>query len=213
MKKVMVFLAVFGLAAAVLAQNPPKQSNAPTSNSFRMKVLEPLEGATIQGTEFNIVLGQVPSTPPGTSVVPKEREDSLNPTYQVWIDGKDFGPIPIGQNVLHVTSVATGPHKIVIAAKNTAGELIDRKEIGITTTATVVAETQSTMTTERAPAPAPAYVAPPAREPAAPAPAPAQTQYTTESSTLPKTATSYPLAGLAGAALVAAGALLRRRIA
>jgi hypothetical protein len=141
-------------------------------------------------------------------VVPKEREDSLNPTYQVWIDGKDFGPIPIGQNVLHVTSVATGPHKIVVAAKNTAGELIDRKEIGITTTATVVAETQSTMITERAPAPAPAYVAPSAREPAAPA----QTQYTTESSTLPKT-TSYPLAGLAGAALVAAGALLRRRIA
>jgi len=208
MKKLMIFLAVFGLAAAVLAQNPPKQSNAPTSNSFRMKVLEPLEGATIQGTEFNIVLGQVPSTPPGTSVVSKEREDSLTPTYQVWIDGKDFGPIPIGQNVLHVTSVATGPHKIVVAAKNTAGELIDRKEIGITT-ATVVAETQSTMTTERAPAPAPAYVAPPAREPAAPAPA--QTQYTTDSSTLPKTATSYPLASLAGAALVAAGALLRRR--
>jgi LPXTG-motif cell wall-anchored protein len=191
---------------------PPELSNernAPTSNSFRMKVLEPLEGATIQGTEFNIVLGQVPATPPGTSVVPKEREDSLNPTHQVWIDGKDFGPIPIGQNVLHVTSVATGPHKIVSAAKNTAGELIDRKEIGITTTATVVAETQSTMTTERAPAPAPAYVAPPAREPAGPA----QTQYTTDSSTLPKTATSYPLAALAGAALVAAGALLRRRTA
>jgi len=210
MKKAMLFLAVFGVAAAILAQMPDsRQSNSPTSRSFRMKVLEPLEGATIQGTEFNIVLGQVPATPPGTSVVPKEREDSLSPTYQVWIDGKDFGRIPIGQNVLHVTSVSTGPHKIVIAAKNTAGELIDRKEIGITTTATVVAETQ-TMTTERAPAPAPAYVPPPAPEPAAPAPA--QPQYTTESPTLPKTATSYPLAALAGAALVAAGALLRRRI-
>ena len=205
MRRAMIFLAVFGLAAAALAQAPDSiQSNAPTSRSFRMKVLEPAEGATIQGTEFNIVLGNPPATPPGTAVVPKERQDSLTPTYQVWIDGKDFGKIPIGQNVLRVTGVSTGPHKIVIAAKNTAGELIDRKEIGVTTT-TVVAEVR-----ESAAAPAPAYVPPPAPEPAAPAPA--QPQYTTESPTLPKTATSYPLAALAGAALVAAGALLRRRI-
>jgi len=205
MRRAMIFLAVFGLAAAALAQAPDSiQPNAPTSRSFRMKVLEPAEGATIQGTEFNIVLGNPPATPPGTAVVPKERQDSLTPTYQVWIDGKDFGKIPIGQNVLRVTGVSTGPHKIVIAAKNTAGELIDRKEIGVTTT-TVVAEVR-----ESAAAPAPAYVPPPAPEPAAPAPA--QPQYTTESPTLPKTATSYPLAALAGAALVAAGALLRRRI-
>ena len=205
MRRAMIFLAVFGLAAAALAQAPDSiQSNAPTSRSFRMKVLEPAEGATIQGTEFNIVLGNPPATPPGTAVVPKERQDSLTPTYQVWIDGKDFGKIPIGQNVLRVTGVSTGPHKIVIAAKNTAGELIDRKEIGVTTT-TVVAEVR-----ESAAAPAPAYVPPPAPEPAAPAPA--QPQYTTESPTLPKTATSYPLAALAGAVLVAAGALLRRRI-
>jgi len=203
MRRAMIFLAVFGLAAAALAQAPDSiQSNAPTSRSFRMKVLEPAEGATIQGTEFNIVLGNPPATPPGTAVVPKERQDSLTPTYQVWIDGKDFGKIPIGQNVLRVTGVSTGPHKIVIAAKNTAGELIDRKEIGVTTT-TVVAEVR-----ESAAAPAPAYVPPPAPEPAAPA----QPQYTTESPTLPKTATSYPLAALAGAVLVAAGALLRRRI-
>ena len=205
MRRAMIFLAVFGLAAAALAQAPDSiQSNAPTSRSFRMKVLEPAEGATIQGTEFNIVLGNPPATPPGTAVVPKERQYSLTPTYQVWIDGKDFGKIPIGQNVLRVTGVSTGPHKIVIAAKNTAGELIDRKELGITTT-TVVAEVR-----ESAAAPAPAYVPPPAPEPAAPAPA--QPQYTTESPTLPKTATSYPLAALAGAVLVAAGALLRRRI-
>jgi LPXTG-motif cell wall-anchored protein len=37
-------------------------------------------------------------------------------------------------------------------------------------------------------------------------------QYTTESTTLPQTATSYPLALLAGLALIAAGVLLRRRL-
>ncbi|HEY3124902.1 MAG TPA: LPXTG cell wall anchor domain-containing protein, partial [Thermoanaerobaculia bacterium] len=136
---------------------------------------------------------------------PDERKDSLTPTYQVWVDGKDYGNVPIGQNVLRVTGVSYGPHKIVIAAKNTAGELIDRKEISVTTSEAQIAETRSMQTqikTESAPAPA--YVPPPA-----PAPQP---QYTTESTTLPQTATSYPLALLAGLALIAAGVLLRRRL-
>jgi LPXTG-motif cell wall-anchored protein len=206
MKKTMLFLAVFGLAGMISAQLPTsQQSNSPTSNSFRMRIMEPVEGATIQGTDFNIVLGQPVVSPPGTSVVPEERRDSLTPTYQVWVDGKDYGNIPIGQNVLRITAVSYGPHKIVIAAKNTAGELIDRKEISVTTSATQVAETRS-MQTQITTAPA---SAPPPAPALAPAPQP---QYTTESSTLPKTATSYPLAALAGAALVAAGALLRRRI-
>jgi LPXTG-motif cell wall-anchored protein len=212
MKKTMLFLAVFGLGLATMisAQLPTsQQSNAPTSNSFQMRIVEPLEGATIQGTDFNIVLGQPVVPPAGTSVVPAERKDSLTPTYQVWVDGKDYGNVPIGQNVFKITSVSYGPHKIVIAAKNTAGELIDRKELSVTTIAAQVAETrsmQTKITTETAPAPA--YVPPPAP---ASAPAP-QPQYTTESPTLPKTATSYPLAALAGASLIAAGALLRRRL-
>ncbi len=205
MKKALVFATVFGLAVAVAAQIPDsKQSNAPTSRSFRMKIVAPAEGATIQGPDFDIVLGQPSIAPSGTSVVPEERKDALTPSYQIWIDGKDFGAIPIGQNVLHVTGMTTGPHKIVIAAKNTAGELIDRREFRIATTETVVAQTQSTqMTTEPAPAPAPAYVPPPA-------PAP-PLQYTTESTTLPQTGTSYPLAAVTGLTLIAAGALLRRR--
>jgi LPXTG-motif cell wall-anchored protein len=208
MKKTMLFVAVLGLTVAVTAQTPDSvQSNAPTSRSFRMKIVAPAEGATIQGPDFDVVMGQPPITAPGTAVVPEERKDSLTPTYQVWVDGKDYGNVPIGQNVLHVTGITPGPHKIVIATKNTAGELIDRRELGITTTETVLAETQSMqVTTERAPAPAPAYVPPP---PPAPAPQP---QYTTETTTLPQTATSYPLALLAGMALIAAGAVLRRRV-
>jgi LPXTG-motif cell wall-anchored protein len=206
MKKTILFLAVFGLAGMISAQLPTsRQSNSPTSNSFRMRVVEPVEGATILGTDFDVVLGPAAATPSGTSVVPEERKDSLAPTYQVWVDGKSYGNVPIGQNVLRITGVSYGPHKLVIAAKNTAGELIDRKEISVTTSATQVAETRS-MQTQIATAPA---SAPPPAPALAPAPQP---QYTTESPTLPKTATSYPLAALAGAALVVAGALLRRRV-
>jgi hypothetical protein len=204
MKKTILFLAVFGLAAVVLAQLPTsQQSTAPTSNSFRITVMEPPEGATIQGPNFNIVLGLPRATPPGTAVSPDERRASLTPTYQIWVDGKNYGNLPIGQNVLNITGVPTGPHKIVIAAKNTAGELIDRKEFSVTTIEPVVAQAQS-MTREPAPAPAPAYVPPPAVE-TAPAPAPPAPIETT----LPHTATFLPSIAAAGFLLLSAGIALR----
>lgn len=206
MKKTILFLAVFGLAAVILAQLPTsQQSAAPTSNSFRIMVMEPQEGATILGPNFNIVLRLPTATPPGTAVNPDERKASLTPTYQIWIDGKNYGNLPIGQNVLNVAGVPAGPHKIVIAAKNTAGELIDRKEFSVTTTEMVVAQAQPTqMTREPAPAPAPAYVPPPAVE-AAPAPAPPAPI----EATLPHTGTFYPLVAVAGFLLLGAGIALR----
>jgi LPXTG-motif cell wall-anchored protein len=209
MKKTMLFLAVFGVAAMVWAQLPTsQQSAAPTSNSFRIMVMEPQEGATIQGPDFNIVLRLPTATPPGTAVSPDERKATLTPTYQIWIDGKNYGNLPIGQNVLNVAGVPTGPHKIVIAAKNTAGELIDRKEFTVTTTEPVVAQAQPTqMTREPAPAPAPASVPPPVVE-TAPAPAPPAPIETS----LPHTGSAYPLAALAGLLLLGAGIALRRYV-
>jgi hypothetical protein len=202
--------AVIACAATAFAQLPrSQQSNAPTSTEYRMRITEPVEGATIRGNEFNVVVGATPSVPPGTSVSPEERKDALKPTFQVWVDGKDFGNIPPGANVLAVRTAGYGPHKIVVAAKNTAGELIDRKEISVTTAAPVIAE---------APAPAP----PPAVEtretrvetapapPPAPAPAPAPS-YTSESTTLPTTGSAFPRVALLGIGLATAGLLIRKR--
>jgi hypothetical protein len=202
MKKTIIFLAVFFLAAVISAQlATSQQSNAPTSNSFRIKVLEPVEGATIEGQNFNIVLGLPRTTPPGTAVSSDERKASLTPTYQVWVDGKDYGNLPIGQNVVNVQGVPTGPHKIVIAAKNTAGELIDRKEFSVTTIEPRIAEVR------QEPAPPPAPVPPPAPAPAYVPPAPAPEP---ESPTLAKTATRYPVAAVCGLVLLGVGILLRR---
>jgi len=202
MKKTIIFLAVFLLAAVIVAQLPSsQQSNAPTSNSFRIRVMEPVEGATIQGPNFNIVLALPPTSPPGTAISSDERKSSLTPTYQAWVDGKDYGNLPIGQNVVNVQGVPTGPHKIVIAAKNTAGELIDRKEFSVTTTPPQVAEVR------QEPAPPPAPVPPPAPAPAYVPPAP---EPTTESPALPTTASPYPLAAVGGLVLLGAGILLRR---
>jgi LPXTG-motif cell wall-anchored protein len=209
-RAILALAGVFAFAAAAAAQLPTsKQSNSPTSNEYRMRVLEPIEGATIRSNQFNVVVSAAPATPPGTSVAPKEREDSLRPTFQVWVDGKDLGNIPPGSNVLAVTTAGYGPHKIVVAAKNTAGELIDRREISVTTAAPVIAEAAPAS----APAPAPvpeSRIEPAPAPPPAPAPAPAPS-YTSESTTLPKTGSSAPRAALLGMGLIAGGLLLRRR--
>ncbi len=209
-RAIWMLAAVFACSATASAQLPTsKQSNSPTSNEYRMRVTEPIEGATIRSNEFNVVVGAAPATPSGTSVAPKEREDSLKPTFQVWVDGKDFGNIPSNSNVLAVRTAGYGPHKIVVAAKNTAGELIDRREISVTTAAPVMAEA--------APAPAPVTRMEPAPAPApAPPPAPVAAEppaasYTSDSSTLPKTGSSAPRTALLGLGLIAGGLLLRRR--
>lgn len=188
-----------GLAATAAAQTGKslQYSNAPTDTDYRMTIVEPKQGATIVGKDVNIVLG-IPDVPPGNKVQSRAQDlkqrDMNTPIFQIWVDGKDYGNLPIGQNVFYARDLSYGPHKIVVMAKNTAGELVDRKEISVTTVeqASSVAVSQ---TQPAPPAPAPAL-----------APAPAAPTETT----LPQTASPYPLLALSGVALLAVGIALRR---
>ena len=208
-----------GVAGMAVAQTESRQSNSPTTNSYRIQILEPLEGATITGPNVSIVMAK-PTVPQGNVVNEKERKDSLTPTFQVWVDGKDYGNLPIGQNVFTTSDLSYGPHTAVVAAKNTAGELVGRVELKFTTVEAVASTTSSTQTmstTERTemapppePPPAPAVVPEPA--PAPPPPAmERETTTTAQTETLPATGTDYPLAALAGLGLMGAGLALRRR--
>jgi hypothetical protein len=203
---VLALLLALGFAAAASGQTGKslQYSNAPTDTDYRMTIVEPKAGATIVGKDVNIVLG-LPTVPPGNksqSAASDLKQKEMNtPIFQIWVDGKNMGNLPGGTNVFYARDLSYGPHKIVVMAKNASGELVDRKEISVTTveTAGSVAVTESAAP---APAPAPAY-APPAPEPA-PAPAPSYTS-------LPQTATAYPLAGLAGILLLVIGVALRSK--
>jgi len=192
-------------AALALAQLSGGYSNAPTSADYRITVIEPAEGATIQGPDVAIEL-RLPRVPEGNGVSQTERRDTLTPTFQVFVDGRSVGNLPQGQNVFTARGLSEGPHKIAVVAKNTAGEVLDRKDVNITTTAV----------TRQAAAPAPAPPAPPQAvvpEPAAPVAAPPPAPPAPEPSAptaLPKTGTSLPAVALAGLAMILAGALLRR---
>lgn len=182
-----------GLATVASAQTGKslQYSNAPTDTDYRMTIVEPKQGATIVGKDVNIVLG-IPDVPPGNKVQSRasdlKQRDMNTPIFQIWVDGKDYGNLPGGQNVFYARDLSYGPHKIVVMAKNASGELVDRKEISITTveqaSSVAVSQTQA---------------APPAPAPAAP----------TET-TLPQTASPYPLLALSGLALLVVGIATRR---
>lgn len=215
-KALLTCLLALGLAAAASAQTGKslQYSNSPTDTDYRLTIIEPKEGATIVGKDVNIVLG-LPTVPEGNKPqsAPSDlkQKEMSTPIFQVWVDGKNMGNLPGGTNVFYARDLSYGPHKIVVMAKNASGELVDRKEISVTTVekagSVAMTQTQSTVV-EPAPAPAPpaprAEVSAPPPPPAPPPPAPVETS-------LPHTATAYPLAAAAGLLLVLAGLALRTR--
>lgn len=212
MNRKAIALAIVALGSAVWAsaQAPGGHSNAPTDKDYRLTIAEPKDGASITGPDVTIVLA-LPRLPDGQTVNQRERSDVMTPTFQIWVDGKDFGNLPGGQNVFTARGLSYGPHKITVAAKNTAGELVERKEIGITTVAPAVVETRMTEAPAvRQPAPPPPPVAPVAEQAPPPAPAPSA-PYVSPAATLPATGSSYPAAAAAGLGLIVTGLVLRRR--
>lgn len=205
-----IFSFVLGLALAVVASAQTGKSltmsNAPTDQDYRMTIIEPKPGAVIVGKDVNIILG-LPTLPQGNkkqSTASDLKEQQMNtPIFQIWVDGKNMGNLPGGTNVFYARDLSYGPHKIVVMAKNTAGELVDRKEISVTTaeTAGAISMTQTNTVVEPAPAPAPAPMV------VESAPAPPAPEY----ASLPHTATAYPLAAAAGFLLLAAGIALRSK--
>jgi LPXTG-motif cell wall-anchored protein len=223
-------LAVAGLLTAGLAlgQNADKNTAAPTKNDYRLRVVEPVEGARLVGSSFQVVVDLRPNAEVGGE---QKNSDSMPaPRVDVFLDNENKGTLQQGQNVVTVDAVTPGAHKLVVLAKNLSGEVIDRKEINFTAEAgTAVA--QSSVETHRAPAasapapaPAPPRVesAPPPPAPVAQAPAPAPAPMTstretmtrdtmTQRETLPETASSTPLLAVAGLGLLVTGLALRRR--
>jgi hypothetical protein len=172
------------LAGFALGQNADKNSAGPTKNDYRLRVVQPAEGATITTPSMQVVVDL--RTIPEVGGEKRDVNSMPRPRVDIFLDNENKGTLQEGQNVMTLDAVGAGAHKLVVLAKNQSNEVIDRKEINFTSepgtsVATTSVEThrapaatgtESTMSTETqasAPAPAPA---PPARVEAAPAPPP-----------------------------------------
>lgn len=199
-----LILALGVFAGLALAQSADKNTGGPTANTLQLRLLEPVEGATITGTQVRVGLsynmtafGQGTGTQFGEPNFPQ-------PTFDIFL-GNDLRTTLKGTeaNVAFIENVPPGNHKIVVMAKNVSGEVIDRKEVNIVTVPAVAAGLEAQPApVEPPPPPAPMIEAP------APPPAPAPM----ERETLPATGSAYPTLAVAGLALVAVGLSLARKV-
>jgi hypothetical protein len=225
-KLTLVALALSAAAAICAGQNADPNSAGPTKNDFRLRLIEPTEGATITGSVVRVVVNTAPLPEIGGGK--KDASTMPGPVIEVFLDNESKGELKDVNNVLTLESVVPGNHKVAVLAKNRSGEVIDRKEVNFG----VVAAAASTMTTKSsseyatstqtsrvepppAPAPAPRSVVAETRPATAPpAPAPIETSRattTSETRRLPATATADPLLLAGGLGLLVAGLALRRR--
>ena len=159
---VFLVLGFFAVAGLCLAQNADRNTAGPTKNDLNLRVTEPAEGATITGTSVRVtvdyartIFGQGQGTKFGESTFPP-------PKFNVFLDGKLQQTLTAGEsNVATLENVPPGPHKITIEAANISGEVIDRKQINITTTAETAAAQTSSATSSYSGSSAAAAPAPP----------------------------------------------------
>jgi LPXTG-motif cell wall-anchored protein len=200
---VVIFLA-FAVAGFVLAQNADPNTAGPTKNDYRLRVIQPMEGATVTGNRIQVVVD---------TEIPAERDTRQDfnsmprPDIDVFINDKLQGTMRDTNNVIDIENVPPGAHTLVLLAKNRSGEIIDRKVVHVSVLAPAVPKTVVEQPVSAPPPPAPAYVAPPAPayEPSA-APAPMAEEK------LPPTGTSDPLLAVAGLVLLAGGIAVRRLV-
>jgi LPXTG-motif cell wall-anchored protein len=199
----MVAIAFFATAAAIFAQNADQNTGGPTKNTLMLRLMEPAEGTTISGSTIRVTV-DYNHQPFGAGQGTRFGEPNFpQPRFDIYLDNSLKATLKgTESNTATIDNVPPGSHKIAVVALNVSGEVIDRKEVGVTSTSV-------TTTTAEVAAPAPA--------PAAPAPAPApSTSYEPApaapmETTLPKTGSAFPRLALLGLALTAGGLLLGRK--
>jgi len=133
MRTTIAALAVVATASLALAQNADKNTAGPTKNDYRLKVVEPREGATVNGNTVRVVVDTRIPAEIGTE---KRDVNSMpRPQVDVYVDNVNKGTLREEQNVLEVGGVDAGAHKLVLVAKNMSGEIIGRQEVNFTSTA------------------------------------------------------------------------------
>jgi LPXTG-motif cell wall-anchored protein len=193
---IMLAFVASAIAGFALAQ-AGAPSAGPTKNDYRIHLVAPVEGATITGTEIQVI---VDTEIPAERSMSHDIDSTPHPDIDVFLDGMFRQTMRDDKNVVTVENVQPGPHTIVLLALNRSREVFDRKEINISVVAPPVPKAppvaERPVKVAPAPAPAPAYVPPPP-----PAPVAAE---------MPKTGTSDPLLAAAGLALVLGGLAIRR---
>lgn len=207
LRLMILILAVAAFSGVALAQSADYNTGGPTANTLQLRLTEPAEGTTITGTQVRVGIAYNTSNFGEGQGTKFGEKDFPQPTFDVFLDNDRKATVKGSeQNVVFIDNVPPGAHKIVVMAKNVSGEVIDRKEVNITTVPAVVVAMEAAPAPPPPPAPAPAPMIEAPAPPPPPAPAPMERE------TLPATGSTYPTLALAGLVLVAGGLSLARKV-
>jgi LPXTG-motif cell wall-anchored protein len=183
-------------AAFAAAQNAGDKTAGPTRNDYRLRIVQPAEGARVVGSTLEVI---VDTEIPAERDEPRRDVNSMpRPDVLVFLDDSRQGRMRDENNVVSLQGLTPGPHTLVFMAMNRSGEVIDRKQVNI-----LAVEAPKPVVHRRVPPPAPV---PPAVE----APAPKFEPEPVGVTEMPKTGTSNGVLALVGLALMGVGATIRR---
>src|SRR5690348_179150 len=98
-------------AGIATAQNADKNSAGPTKNDYRLRVVQPLEGARITGPVVQVVVD---------TTIPAERDARVDvnsmprPLIDVFLDEAYQRSMKSDENVVDLERVSYGPHTVTI---------------------------------------------------------------------------------------------------
>src|ERR1700759_3737272 len=96
-------LAISTCAAIALGQNADKNTAGPTKNDYRLKVMEPAEGAALTGPTVRVVGDTAVREQLGGEKI--DVNSMPRPIVDVWLDGTRAGTMKDAQNVIEIDNV------------------------------------------------------------------------------------------------------------
>ena len=102
--------------ASLLVRTRIPNSAGPTKNDYRLRVVEPAEGAMIKGDSIQVVVDLRPF--PEVGAERRDVNSMPRPRVDIFLDNENKGTLQEGQNVMTLDAVSAGAHKLVILAKN-----------------------------------------------------------------------------------------------
>ena len=99
---------VLGLAAAtfIWAQNAKVYGGGPTGNDYRLKIVQPVEGAKITGPTIQVI---VDTEIPGDTDVRRDTNTMPRPDVQVFLDDSRQGRMRDENNIVTLENYDTQP--------------------------------------------------------------------------------------------------------
>jgi len=121
-------LAAILLGAAAAAQG--QDASRTSGTGYRLRVFEPVEGASLSTTAVRVRLELVPRA--GEDAPAKNATPTPRPQIDLFLDNAPAATLKEGESAVVLERVAPGTHTLLVTASDSSGAVVERKEVHFT---------------------------------------------------------------------------------